>query len=72
MEKNMRIRCEEVTISGLSGSAVILELVNVDSDDLIDQFSVKEVVDYFEEHRVLDHIGKERAMEYWGLVEIPG
>lgn len=67
----MRVRCEEVTVSGLSGSAVILDFINADADELLDSFSIKEIVEYFEEQRILDHIGKERAMEYWGLAEIP-
>lgn len=63
------IEAKELTIDAMNAYKVNVNLEGCDKGDVLNNFTVEDVVKHFYKNEILDEIGIEKVMDYFDLVE---
>ena len=65
--KCMKLECSSATISAISGKEISISIEDVHNSDILNHFTIEQVIDHFDEDKFLDAIGEEKARKYFDI-----
>jgi len=69
MDINLQIECKNVAIVAKTYKTVAVEIEYADMENVLDNFTLKQIVDNYGTGVLLDQIGIEECKRYFDLVE---
>ena len=69
---NITIKGNNVTVSSTSGNMVSVEIDGIDIDEVIGEFTIKQIVNSVDVDDLLDEIGIDAVKDYFNLIDDAG
>jgi len=67
---DFNLQSTEVKVEPVGYRMLDVSLEDVDTDNVLDQISIENVISHFTEFELLQNIGLEKAIEFWGKDDI--
>ena len=67
--KDLKIETSSTKIIPLGYRMLEVSLEDVENGNILDQFTIDEILSHFNINDILEQIGKEKVCEYFGLID---
>jgi hypothetical protein len=67
--KDLKIETSSTKIIPLGYRMLEVSLEDVENSNILDQFTIDEILSHFNINDILEQIGKEKVCEYFGLID---
>jgi hypothetical protein len=65
----MSLKIDSIKINGANRSMLLIEMEGVDTEEVLDNFSLSEIINHYGAKELLEGIGKDAAVNHWDLKE---